>query len=160
MKVNFSVLGRISRRSGFLVALALAALLPLPTRAADETAPMKPMKGGEHMLMLKEITSKKDVDALKTGDTIAMVCAKCKTVWTTRVKQGVKGAEILNEHGHPIELIGTHGCNGCNSAVTITGSGKGKEMTLKHTCAMCGDESAFCCVTKAGDGSTKGMEKK
>jgi len=121
---------------------------------------MKPMKGGEHMLMLNGIETKQDVDALKTDDSVAMVCAKCKTVWVTRVKQGVKGAQLLNEHGQPTEVIGTHACNGCNSKLTITGHGKGDIVELKHSCGACGDDSAFCCATKPGSGATAGMEKK
>lgn len=58
---------------------------------------MKPMKGGEHLLMLNKIETTQDLNALKTDDSIAMVCAKCKTVWVTRVKQGVKGAQLLME---------------------------------------------------------------
>ena len=84
---------------GAAYALAMAALLPISAKAADETKPMKPMKGAEHLLMLNKVETKKDLDALKTDDTIAMVCAKCKTVWISRVKQGVKGAQILNEGG-------------------------------------------------------------
>jgi len=120
---------------------------------------MKPMKGGEHMLMLNPVNTTQDVDALKTDDDMAMVCAKCKTVWTTRVKQGVKGAQILNEQGQPTELVGTHACKGCNSTLTVVGHAKGDITELKHSCKACGDDSAFCCATKAGSGATKGMEK-
>jgi transcription elongation factor Elf1 len=71
----------------------------------------------------------------------------------------VKGAQLLMEKGQPKELIGTHACPGCNSTITVTGHGKGKEMVLKHSCGACGDDSAFCCATKPGSGATKGMEK-
>ena len=146
--------------AGVAIAMALAASLPGTTAsAADETKPMKPMKGGEHMLMLNKIETKAEVDALKSDDSIAMVCAKCKTVYVTRVKQGVKGAQILMEGGQPKELIGTHACSGCNSTMEITGHGKGKETVLKHSCKACGDDSAFCCATQPGSGATKGMEK-
>ncbi|MBI3414487.1 MAG: hypothetical protein HY043_04065 [Verrucomicrobia bacterium] len=138
------------------VTLASVACWPTAASAAEE---MKPMKGGEHMLMLG-VKTKQDVDALKTGDSIAMVCAKCKTVWVTRVKQGVKGAQILNEGGQPTEVIGTHGCKGCNSTLTVAGVQKGAHTELKHSCGACGDDSAFCCATKPGGGATKGMEKK
>ena len=137
------------------VAIAFAAWLPTKASAADE-----PMKGGQHLLHLNSLNTKKEVDALKTGDTIAMVCAKCKTVWVTRVKEGVKGAQILMEGGKPTEIIGTHACAGCNSTIEVTGHGKGKEAVLKHSCKACGDDSAFCCATKPGSGATKGMEKK
>jgi hypothetical protein len=139
-----------------LVACA-AFTLALTSYAADQ---MKPMKGGEHLLMVNEIKSKQDLNALKTDDSIAMVCAKCKTVWVTRVKQGVKGAQVLNEQGQPTELIGTHACKGCNSTWTVVGHAKGDITELKHSCKACGDDSAFCCATKPGSGSTKGMDKK
>jgi len=142
--------------TGIAMAVALAAWLPGNLNAAE---PMKPMKGAEHLLMLNKIETKAQADALKPDDTFAMVCAKCKTVYVTRVKQGVKGAQILMEGGQPKELIGTHACAGCNSTIEVTGHGKGKEMILKHSCKACGDDSAFCCATKPTSGATKGMEK-
>jgi len=142
--------------TGFATAIALAAWLPTNINAAEE---MKPMKGSEHLLMLNQIETKAQADALKPNDTIAMVCARCKTVYVTRVKQGVKGAQILMEKGQPQELIGTHACAGCNSTITVTGHAKGDITELKHSCKACGDDSAFCCATKPGSGTTKGMGK-
>jgi hypothetical protein len=138
----------------YLIACASLALV-FTVNAAE---PMKPMKGGEHLMMLNKVETKGDADALKVDDSIAMVCAKCKTVYVTRVRQGVKGAELLMSKGQPMELIGSHACPGCNSTVTVTGHGKGKEAVLKHSCGACGDNSAFCCSTKPG-GASKGMEK-
>lgn len=109
--------------------------------------------------MLQGLNTTQQVDELKTGDSIAMVCSKCKTVWITRVKRGVKGAELLTAKGEPTELIGTHACKGCNSAIVVAGHAKGDITELKHTCGSCGDDSAFCCATKPGSGTTKGMEK-
>ncbi len=145
--------------AGMAFATAMALWLPLTAAAADEAKPMKPMKGGEHLIMLQGIETKQDADALKTDDSVAMVCAKCKTVWVTRVKQGVKGAQILNEHGQPTEIIGTHPCAGCKSTLTVVGHAKGDITELKHSCGACGADSAFCCATKPGSGKTKGMEK-
>ena len=144
--------------TSMVFALAIAASLLLTARAADETKPMKPMKVGEHQVMLG-INTKQEVDALKTDDSMAMVCAKCKTVWVTRVKQGVKGAQLLTEKGPPMEIIGTHACKGCNSTLTVVAHAKGDITELKHSCGACGDNSAFCCATKPGSGATKGMEK-
>ena len=145
--------------ASMVFALAIAALLPLNTSAADETKPMKPMKGGEHMLMLNKVETKQDLDALRTDDSVAMVCAKCKTVWVSRVKQGVKGAQLLMANSKTTELIGTHACAGCGGTWTITGVGKGAKTELKHSCSMCGDDSGFCCATKPGEGATKGMDE-
>ena len=153
MKTNNTVSKTIL---GLGVAFALAMSV---TARADE--PMKPMKGGEHQLMLlKEVKTTKDAAALKDDDTMAMVCAKCKTVWVTRVKQGAKGAQLLMEKGQPTELIGTHACAGCNSTITVTGHVKGDITELKHSCKACGDDSAFCCATSKDAKPTKGMEKK
>jgi formate-dependent nitrite reductase cytochrome c552 subunit len=140
-----------------LAAAILSVITGVWTTSAAEK--MKPMKGGEHLLMLNQVETVGQAEALKPDDTFAMVCAKCKTVFVTRVVQGTKGAQVLATGGQPTELIGTHGCAGCNSTVEITGHGKGKERVLKHSCKACGDESAFCCATKPG-GPTKGMEKK
>lgn len=144
--------------AGVAIAVALAALLP--TIAAAAEVPMKPMKGGEHLLMLNKMETKAEAEALKPDDTFAMVCAKCKTVYVTRVKQGVKGAELLMnlmDKGPQKELIGTHGCAGCKSTLTVTGHAKGDITALKHSCGACGDDSAFCCATKGG--AMKGMKK-
>ena len=145
--------------AGVAVAMALSAWLPTTAGAADETKPMKPMKGGEHLLMLQGIGTKQEADALKSGDSIAMVCVKCKTVWVSRVKKGAKGAQLLMEGGQPTEVIGTHACKGCNSKLTVVGHAKGDVTELKHSCGACGDDSAFCCATQPGSGATKGMEK-
>lgn len=155
-----NLLAKLSLNACLAVALTFLAWLTgtgCATNSGSEQ--MKPMKGGEHMLMLNPVNTTQDVDALKTDDAIAMVCAKCKTVWTTRVKRGVKGAQILNEQGQPTELVGTHACKGCNSTLTVVGHAKGDITELKHSCKACGDNSAFCCATKAGSGATKGMEK-
>ena len=140
--------------STIILAVAAVTWLPGSARAED----MKPMKGGEHLMMLNQVKTFEEAAALKTDDTMAMVCSKCKTVWITRVKQGVKGAQLLTANGQTTALIGTHMCAGCNSTLTIVGVQKGAHAELKHTCAMCGDNSAFCCATTPDAKPTKGME--
>jgi ribosomal protein L44E len=138
-------------------------ILPFTSGCATNTSTtdqMKPMKAGEHMLMLNQVETTRDLDALKNDDSVAMVCTKCKTVWVSRVKQGTKGAQILMANGQPTEMIGTHACQGCNSTLTVTGHTKGDTVELKHTCTACGDDSAFCWATKPGRETTKGMETK
>lgn len=154
MTVPKTILG-----AGVAFALAITAWLPGTIQAQEKKAEMKPMKGGEHQMMLG-VKTKQEVDALKTDDSIAMVCAKCKTVWVSRVKQGVKGAQLLMQGGQTKELIGTHACKGCNSTITVTGHAKGDITELKHSCKACGDDSAFCCATTKDAKPTKGMEKK
>ena len=157
MKTKHNILGKIILSSGLVVALAFASGCATNTSTADQ---MRPMKGGEHLLMLQGINTQAEAEALKPDDSIAMVCVKCKTVWTSRVQQGTKGAQLLMANGQPTELIGTHACAGCGGKWTITGVGKGATTELKHSCTACGDGSGFCCATKPGAGATKGMEKK
>src|SRR6266536_434014 len=57
-----------------LIACAAVALA-FTAKAADQT-----MKGAEHLLHLQGIKTKAQADALKPGDTMAMVCTKCKSV--------------------------------------------------------------------------------
>ena len=154
MKTKHNLLNKITLGAGLAVALAFASGCATNSSTGDQ---MKPMKGGEHQMMLNKIETKEQADAVTPDDTFAMVCAKCKTVYTTRVKQGVKGAELLMAGGPSTELIGTHACAGCGGTWTITGVGKGATTELKHTCTMCGDASGFCCATKPGSGPTKGM---
>ena len=129
------------------IALALAASLPLTARAADQ------IKGGESQLSLAGIKTRGEAEALKPGDAIAMVCAKCKSVMFHKVTK---------EKGHiDVMTIGEkHLCPGCNSTIEVVGVGKGKHDEVKHVCKACGDDSVFCCATKPGTGGTKGMEKK
>ena len=160
MKTLKNLLAKFSLNSCLAIALIFAVWLTGTGCATNTGAEqMKPMKGGEHLLMLNPVNATQDLNALKTDDTVAMVCAKCKTVWTSRVKQGVKGAQLLNEQGQPTELVGTHACQGCSSTLTVVGHAKGDIVELKHSCKACGDDSAFCCATKPGSGATKGMEK-
>jgi hypothetical protein len=127
------------------VALALAALHPTTARAADQ------MKGGQ-VLMQLQIKTPAEVEALKPGDSITMVCAKCKSVMLHNV---------TTEKGHiQVMTVGQrHLCPGCDSTITVVGTGKGKHDEVKHICAKCGDQSVFCCATKPGAGKTQGMEK-
>ena len=135
-----------------VAALAMAASLPITARAADESAkPMKPMKGGE-MLMMKPISTEAEADALKPGDSIAMACSMCKSVMVHNV---------TTEKGYiKVMTVGQkHLCPGCNSMITVVGTGKGKHDKVTHVCEKCGTDSVFCCATKPGEGATKGMEK-
>lgn len=142
--------------AGVAMALALAAWGSTTASAQDADAPMKPMKGGEHMMM--NINTVKEANALTPDDNFTMVCGKCKTAYTTRVKQGTKGAQLLMGPA-PTELIGTHACAGCGGKWTITGAGKGATTELKHSCTMCGDDSGFCCATKPSESAAKDSEE-
>jgi hypothetical protein len=146
MKTNNTV-SKITLGMAAAFALAMAASLPVTARAAE------PMKGAEHLMMLNGINTRAEAESLKPGDAIAMVCKMCKSVMVHNV---------TTEKGHiKIMTVGEkHMCPGCNSTITVVGSGKQAKNEVKHTCEKCGDESIFCCATKPGSASTKGMEKK
>jgi predicted RNA-binding Zn-ribbon protein involved in translation (DUF1610 family) len=130
-------------------ALAITASLPVTARAEE---PMKPMKGGEHLMMLNHINTPAQAEELKPGDSVAMVCSKCKSVMVHTV---------TTEKGHiKIMTIGEkHLCPGCGNTITVVGVGKGATREVKHVCDKCGSDSVFCCATKPGSNRTEGMEK-
>lgn len=127
------------------LSIVLAMSLPITSRAADQ------MKGGQ-TLMMKEIKTPAEAESLKPGDSITMVCSKCKSVMLHNVS---------TEKGHiKVMTVGQkHMCPGCDSTITVVGTGKGAHDVVKHTCGKCGEDSVFCCATKPGAGATKGMEK-
>lgn len=132
--------------------LAIATLAWLPGYAQDTNAPMKPMKGGEHMMMLNKIETKAQADNLKPGDSIAMVCSKCKSVSVEFITKESKGNITKMTPGEK------HLCPGCGSTVTVEGVGKGASTQIKHVCTMCGSDSMFCCATTTNSKPTNGME--
>ena len=92
------------------------------------------------------------------GDTVAMVCAKCKTVLLSKsdAKKGFLGW---------LQPKTKHECPGCGGEFTMKDvpSGQGANLSVSqysHTCSKCGDDSAFCCAVTPGAEPTKGMEKK
>jgi hypothetical protein len=148
MKTNMTV-SEIIFGMGAALALAMAASLPLTARAAE---PMKPMKGGE-MLMMKPIASSQDVVGLKDGDMVAMACPKCKTITVTYINTE-KGHIKTTTPGQE------HLCPGCEQKFVAVGEGKSKHDTITHVCKKCGSTDAFCCVMKKDSELTKGMEPK
>ena len=145
-KVSKTILGM-----GVASAMAMAAWLPAAANAADEA--MKPMKGAEHLMMLSHINTQAQAEELKPGDSIAMVCAKCKSVMVHNV---------TTEKGHiKVMTVGEkHLCPGCNTYIKVASGGKhGPKDEVKHVCEKCGSDSVFCCATKPGSNPTKGMEE-
>ncbi|HEV2393187.1 MAG TPA: hypothetical protein VG146_12590 [Verrucomicrobiae bacterium] len=143
--------GRLRPCYGLALAAALAVGLPNAARAQDD---ISDMKGATHMLKLQGIKTTAEAEALKPGDTIAMVCSKCKSVMIHNV---------TTEKGHiKIMTVGEkHLCPGCDSFIKVIAAGKhGRKNEVKHVCEKCGSSSVFCCATKPGSGSTAGMEEK
>lgn len=147
MKTTTEFIRKFTVGAGVAVALTAAAWLPTAASAADQ------MKGGEHMLHLQGIKTKAEAEALKPGDTIAMVCSKCKSVMIQN---------ITTEKGHvQLMTVGEkHLCPGCNSSIKVVSVGHGAKNEIKHVCEKCGSGSVFCCANKPGSAPTEGMEKK
>jgi len=123
-----------------LVALTICAWLPSAT-GADQ------VKGGQKLMELNKVKTVGDIESLKVGDTFAMACAKCETIMVKKIVSTAKGAEVLAANGAPTRVLGKHLCSGCGATMEVVGHGKAKESKITHTCASCGDTSAFCCAT-------------
>ena len=102
---------------------------------------------------MDHIMTQAQAEALKPGDSMSMVCSKCKTVTVqkvTRDKSHVKmmtvGAKLM--------------CHACDGTVEIvaTGTGTGKDAEVKHICSKCGDDFMFCAATKPGNGPMNDMK--
>jgi len=141
-----NVIGKISLGSSLAMVLAVGLWSPIPAPAADQ------VKGAQKLMELDRITTPAQAEALRPGDSVVMVCAKCKSVMMHNV---------TTEKGHiKVMTVGQkHLCPGCSSTIETVGFGKGKHDEVKHVCTKCGDDSVFCCATKPGAGATKGMEK-
>lgn len=134
-----------------VLALALAAALTSPYHSYAEDGTAK--GGGAKLQELTQIKTQAEAEALKPGDSVAMVCPKCKSV---TVRQVVSDSKLQTK-----SVLGEkHLCPGCGGSMEMTGMGKDKHTEFKHVCSKCGSDTAFCCATKPGSGSTEGMEKK
>jgi hypothetical protein len=145
MKTTKPILKIHKRMFGTYVAFALAFAAWLPRHAQAQ------VKGAT--LLMTHVKTPAQIENLKTGDAVAMVCEKCKSVMVHNVTA---------EKGHvQVMTVGAkHLCPGCNSTITTVGAGKSAKEEVKHVCEKCGSNSVFCCATKAGSGATEGMEKK
>jgi predicted RNA-binding Zn-ribbon protein involved in translation (DUF1610 family) len=129
----------INTRTGLGVCVALAAAIALvvSAKAAD------PAKGAQRLNELSVIKTVAEVEALKPGDMIAMACAKCRSILVSYV--GPKTGKATE----PFMRVGEkHLCTGCKSTMEVVGVQKGAHTEIKHVCATCGDDSAYCCATK------------
>lgn len=90
----------------------------------------------------KAVATTKDAAAIKSGDTMVMVCGACKTVSITEYKSAF-------HNGRPpmqwVEVGAKHECEMCGGSIT-TVNGKTTD-SMQHNCSKCGEGAAFCCVT-------------
>ena len=146
MKTKYRILAKTNLRLGLATALAFGLWAPSAARADME------LKGYERSLQMRGINTRAQAEALRPGDSIAMVCTKCKSV-------AIQTVTIEKGHIKHVMPGEKHLCPGCNSYIKVVGVGKESKNELRHVCDSCGDNSAFCCATKPGDAATKGMEK-
>ena len=123
-------------------ALAIAIALTLAVRSIAAQAPHD-----KHQGYMTHIKTQAEAEALKPGDSTAMVCSMCKYVMVNKVS---------NDQAHvKLRSVGQkHTCPSCDGAVEVvgTGKGKGKNEEVKHVCSKCGDDAMFVCATKPGGG--------
>ena len=92
----------------------------------------------------RRIQTQKQAEAVKPGETVAMVCGACKTVKLTKFE-----STLPNGKGTPrwIQVGSKHTCENCAGEITVV---KGKTTdTMQHNCSKCGDDAAFCCAGSA-----------
>ena len=146
MKTKLSFLSAIGIGSALVLGLAIATWLSVAARAADETKEM-PMS-------MKHIQTQAQAAALKPGDSIAMVCSKCKFVMVHTVTTDKSHVKMLTI-GEKFK------CDHCGGTVEVVGTGKGKgeNEEVKYVCSNCGEDAMFACATGPGGGATKDKEK-
>ena len=134
--------------SGLAAAMALAVWMPATTRAAEPDHAQHPM------MMMNQIKTQAEAEALKPGDSISMTCNSCKYVMVMPVTS-------RQAHIKMMTVGEKHICASCKGSVevTATGKGEGKNAEVKHVCSKCGDDAMFVCASKPGSGNMKDMEK-
>src|SRR3954466_12181021 len=96
----------ISKLVQIAAAIAVVSVTMGTTKAADTGVKGRPP------YVWANVETKAQAEAVKPGDSIAMVCAKCKTLSVTLVTQDTKTKTKL--------LPGEkHLCNGCKSTITV-----------------------------------------
>ena len=137
------------------MAMALAFIAGCATNDSAGTsyqAPRTARGGASDLMQGTLIRTGEDVAKLEVGDSVVMSCPKCKSTYVTRITKENKPRQTSTVG---VEL---HDCPGCDTKITTQGRGKTAKDVVTHVCRHCGSEDAFCCVMKAGQGATKGME--
>lgn len=89
------------------------------------------------------VTTAKEADALKPGDTAVMVCGACKTVLVRDSKYVGPGGK---GHMEWFTIGKKHKCDHCGGEMSVV---RGKTTdSMQHNCSMCGEGAAFCCAVK------------
>jgi hypothetical protein len=152
----FGKFGNIKGNMGMKAINSSIAAAVILVAATVSSQAQEPTRGGAARLLDwgQHITTRAEAEQLKAGDSINMICTKCKSVAVTHV---------TSERGGHIKTMTPgekHLCPGCKSIIKVVGVGRGAKDEVKHVCEKCGEDSVFCCATKAGSGPTEGMQKK
>jgi hypothetical protein len=147
MKTKQTISRKFNLISGLAAAMAMAVWMPVTTRAAEPDH-------AQHPMMMSQIKTQAEAEALKPGDSISMTCNSCKYVMVMPVTTG-------KEHIKMMTVGEKHTCASCEGSVevTATGKGEGKNAEVKHVCSKCGDDAMFVCASKPGSGKMMDMEK-
>ena len=144
MNSKLQIRRKTNLRSGLALALmltSLLSLLPGVARAAEQ-------EGTPKSSPMRQITTQAQAEALKPGDSIAMVCAMCKIVTIEPVTADQTHVKMLT--------IGEKlACPTCGATVEVvaTGTGEGKDAEVNYVCSECGDQAMFVTATEPGSGS-------
>jgi predicted RNA-binding Zn-ribbon protein involved in translation (DUF1610 family) len=125
-------------------AFSVSLLLGVNAHAQDYSKSSRPWG------MYKQVEKTSDLEALPADASVAMACAKCKSV----VVMSKKDMATKPGHGQTDSIAVVDKCPGCGGKITRKESGK--ETQLQHVCSKCGADSAYCCAS-TGDGKTEGM---
>ncbi len=150
MKTKSNLLTKIILGSGAVFALASGVWLLNTAQAAEVVS--EHVKPAPEMCHMNQINTQAQAEALKTGDSLAMVCSKCKHVLGMKVTAGSTAHIKMMTAGEKCKCH--EGCDG-SVEVVATGKGKGKDAEVKHVCSKCGDDSMFCAAVKPGSGAMK-----
>ncbi|MFA6561302.1 MAG: hypothetical protein WCV00_05285 [Verrucomicrobiia bacterium] len=93
----------------------------------------------KHALTYKQVTPQQFA-ALPDTASLAMMCAKCKTVMVMTKRD----LSTKPGRGSVLEPIATDTCPGCGKKLVLKRGGKETEWV--HSCKDCGDHSVNCCA--------------
>ena len=136
----------MQRQIGPLRAIALVSGAALTSVLVGCSAPTK--SESPSSMQMNHISTQAEAEALKPGDSFAMVCSMCKYV-------------VVHDVGHDklhVDMLTAgqgHSCVDCGGSVSVvgTGEGEGKREVVKHVCTKCGADAMFVCATSPSAGS-------
>lgn len=137
------------KRSSYLQLTGAIALLSFALTISAQASGI----GQQPWRPLKEVKSEDEMQNLPGSATIAMACAKCKSVMITSKREIYAGKPARGSK--EVSML-VHQCPGCGGSMERKGGAK--ERIWAHTCTKCGDDSVFCCATSRGK-PTAGMAK-